>query len=138
MHKFGIITIDQLQTLLIIINSLLFFFYQLWVRAAFNLHRLRISKYSFEICPILSFDIFSFSDISINFNLRASKISLWTFFLLFSSVTAYLGRPLRVLSSMLISPRLNLLNHSSTVDISGEESSLGFKSFFFRQKAVLY
>ena len=52
----------------------------------------RIPKYSFKMCPKGSFKV---SDISINFNLRWSKIILWTF----SSVTAFLGRPLSASSS---------------------------------------
>jgi hypothetical protein len=43
-------------------------------------------------------------------------------FFMFSSVTASFGRPLRSSSSMLISPRLNLANHFSTVDFAGAES----------------
>jgi hypothetical protein len=35
---------------------------------------------------------------------------------MFSSATAFFERPLRALSSILISPRLNLAKHFSTVD----------------------
>jgi hypothetical protein len=43
-------------------------------------------------------------------------------FLVFSLVAAFFGRPLRASSSVLISLRLNLANHFSTVDFAGAES----------------
>jgi hypothetical protein len=72
---------------------------------------------------------------------------------MFLWVTASFGRQMRASSSMLISPRLNLANHFSTVDFAGAESECReccwrennfyqgkrwLQQYFFRQKAMLH
>jgi hypothetical protein len=74
-----------------------------------------------------------------NFTLPSFKIILWTF-LMFSSKTAFFGRPLRASPSMHISPRFNLANHFSTADFAGPNNVyiffLFYPSFHNKQKLL--